>query len=61
MEIIIIIIIIIITIMFYALCVYTYICIHLPSPRFGHVAGMGERKGSYRILVGTPEGKRLLE
>ena len=26
----------------------------------GHVAGMGERKGVYRVLVGKPEGKRPL-
>ena len=26
----------------------------------GHVARMGERRGAYRILVGKPEGKRLL-
>jgi hypothetical protein len=27
----------------------------------GHVARMGYRKGAYRVLVGTPEGKRPLE
>jgi len=26
----------------------------------GHVTGMGERRGVYRILVGKPEGKRPL-
>jgi len=26
----------------------------------GHVACMGERRGVYRVLVGKPEGKRLL-
>jgi hypothetical protein len=26
----------------------------------GHVAGMGERRGVYRVLVGKPEGKRPL-
>ena len=26
-----------------------------------HVAGMGERRGAYRVLVGKPEGKRPLE
>jgi hypothetical protein len=26
----------------------------------GHVACMGERRGSYRALVGKPEGKRPL-
>jgi hypothetical protein len=26
----------------------------------GHVARMGERRGSYRALVGRPEGKRPL-
>ena len=26
----------------------------------GHVAGMGERRGVYRILVGKPEGKSPL-
>jgi hypothetical protein len=26
----------------------------------GHVARMGEKKNSYRLLVGTPEGKRPL-
>jgi hypothetical protein len=26
----------------------------------GHVAHMGERRGVYRVLVGRPEGKRLL-
>jgi len=25
-----------------------------------HVAGMGERRGVYRVLVGRPEGKRSL-
>jgi len=25
-----------------------------------HVAGMGERRGAYRVLVGKPEGKRPL-
>jgi hypothetical protein len=25
----------------------------------GHVAGMGERRDVYRVLVGKPEGKRL--
>jgi hypothetical protein len=27
----------------------------------GHVARMGERRGVYRVLVGSPEGKRPLE
>jgi hypothetical protein len=27
----------------------------------GHVARMGEGRGVYRILIGRPEGKRLLE
>jgi hypothetical protein len=27
----------------------------------GHVAGMGERRGAYRTLVGKPEGRRRLE
>jgi hypothetical protein len=26
----------------------------------GHVAGMGERRGAYRALVGKPEGRRPL-
>ena len=26
----------------------------------GHAAGMGERRGIYRVLVGKPEGKRPL-
>jgi hypothetical protein len=26
----------------------------------GHVAGMGEERGAYRVLVGKPEGKRPL-
>jgi hypothetical protein len=26
----------------------------------GHVARMGEKRNAYRILVGKPEGKRLL-
>jgi hypothetical protein len=26
----------------------------------GHVARMGEKRNVYRILVGKPEGKRLL-
>jgi len=26
----------------------------------GHVAGMGERRGVYRVLVGKPEGKKKL-
>jgi hypothetical protein len=26
----------------------------------GHVARTGERRGVYRVLVGNPEGKRLL-
>jgi hypothetical protein len=40
--------------------IYAYISIQISSPPFGYVAGMGERRGSYRILVGKPEGKRLL-
>jgi len=28
--------------------------------RSGHVARMGERRGSFRVLVGKPEGKRPL-
>jgi hypothetical protein len=27
----------------------------------GHVLQMGEERGVYRVLVGTPEGKRPLE
>jgi hypothetical protein len=27
----------------------------------GHVTRMGEKRNAYRILVGKPEGKRLLE
>jgi hypothetical protein len=27
----------------------------------GHVAGMGERRNAYRLLVGKPEGRRPLE
>jgi hypothetical protein len=27
----------------------------------GHVAHFGEKRGAYRILVGTPEGRRPLE
>jgi hypothetical protein len=27
----------------------------------GHVARIGEKRDAYRILVGKPEGKRLLE
>jgi hypothetical protein len=27
----------------------------------GHVARVEEKKNAYRILVGKPEGKRLLE
>jgi len=27
----------------------------------GHVAGMGERGGVYRVLVGKPEGKGYVE
>jgi hypothetical protein len=26
----------------------------------GHVTRMGKRRGAYRVLVGKPEGKRLL-
>ena len=26
----------------------------------GHVVGIGERRGSYRVSVGRPEGKRPL-
>jgi hypothetical protein len=26
----------------------------------GHIASIGERKGSYVVLVGKPEGKRQL-
>jgi hypothetical protein len=29
--------------------------------RTGHVACMGDRRGVYNVLVGTPEGKRPLE
>jgi hypothetical protein len=28
--------------------------------RAGHVARMGEKRNTYRLLVGMPEGKRLL-
>ena len=28
--------------------------------RAGHVARVGERRGVHRVLVGKPEGKRLL-
>jgi hypothetical protein len=28
--------------------------------RTGHVGRLGERKGMYRVLMGTPEGKRPL-
>jgi hypothetical protein len=28
--------------------------------RPGHAAGMGERRGAYRVLLGRPEGKRQL-
>ena len=28
--------------------------------RAGHVAGMGERRGIYRVLVGKPERRRPL-
>jgi hypothetical protein len=28
--------------------------------RAGHVAQIGEKRNAYRILVGKPEGKRLL-
>ena len=27
----------------------------------GHVVRMGERRGTYRVLVGRPEGRRPLE
>jgi len=27
----------------------------------GHVARMDERRGSYRVLVGKPEGKNLMK
>jgi hypothetical protein len=27
----------------------------------GHVAHIGERRGAYRVLMGKPEGRRLLE
>ena len=30
------------------------------KPYLGHVARMGEERGAYRVLVGKPEGKRLL-
>jgi len=30
------------------------------SPHPGHIAGMEEGKGTYRVLVGKPEGKRPL-
>jgi hypothetical protein len=29
--------------------------------RAGHIARMGEKRNTYRLLVGKPEGKRLLE
>jgi hypothetical protein len=32
----------------------------LGTPKAGHVARTGERKGVYRVLVGKPEGKRPL-
>jgi hypothetical protein len=28
--------------------------------RVGHITRMGEKRNAYRILVGKPEGKRLL-
>jgi len=28
--------------------------------KVGHVAGIGDRRGAYRVLVGRPEGKRPL-
>jgi len=27
----------------------------------GNVASLGERRGAYKVLVGKPEGKRLLD
>ena len=32
----------------------------LGRPKAGHVARTGERKCVYRVVVGEPEGKRLL-
>jgi hypothetical protein len=32
----------------------------IKSRRAGHVAGMGEKRNAYRILVGKSEGKRPL-
>jgi len=33
---------------------------HLSSPPYGHVTCREERRGTYRILVGKPEGKTPL-
>jgi hypothetical protein len=48
---------------FYALYSSPNIFLVIKSKRIswsGHVARMGERRGTYRVLVGTSEGRRLL-
>jgi hypothetical protein len=47
----------------YNLCSSPYIIWLIKSRRKklpGHVAGMGDRRGAYRVLVGKPKGKRPL-
>jgi len=47
----------------YPIVVNKYISYHIKSSRMrwvGHVAPMGEGRGAHRVLVGKPEGKRLL-
>ena len=47
--------------MYIYIYIYACICIQFSFSPLGHVAGIGERRGSYRNFVGKPEGKRLLE
>jgi hypothetical protein len=51
------------------MCIYIYIYIYIYIVRVikarrmrlaGHVARMGDVRGAYNILVGTPEGRRPL-
>jgi hypothetical protein len=47
----------------FALCVLVRVITTIKSRRMrwaGHVERMGETRNAYRILVGTPEGKRPL-
>ena len=46
---------------FIRVCIVSELVIKSRRMRWaGHVAGMGEERGTYKVLVGKPEGKRPL-